>query len=943
MEVSLKSLVRFAQCGLAALILVAGPLSAAVHAIDLLADIPVDTLITMGRLDNGLTYYIRHNGWPEKRVSLRLAVKAGSLVEEDDQQGLAHLVEHMAFNGSEHFKPGELVKYLESVGARFGPDLNAYTSFDETVYILDAPTDGDSLAERGILVLSDFAGRLSLLDSEIDKERGVVLEEWRLGQGADERIRRVQYPVLYDGSRYADRLPIGLPEIIEKTPAQRLRDFYRSWYRPELMAVVVVGDIDPQEMKAEIVKAFGSLPAGSGAPVPVYEVPLHEATRVSVAVDREARSSGVSVTFKRPKGEERTIGDYRRSLVERLFSSMLGDRLEERAHVPDAPFVRAFAYGSEMGKTVSTFNLYAQTADGDLARGLEALLVEAERARRHGFGEEELERARKSIVASYDQLLNDLDRIENRSYAREYVSHFLTGEPTPGLPAEHRIVTGLLDTITLEDISEFIVDALNAGSRVILASAPDKEGLNPPTEEQLLDAADRAAETDIEPWTDNVSGRELMDTPPAPGTVVGTETRPELGLTILTLSNGATVWLKPTDFSKDEILFSSFAFGGASMADSADYNEAINSASVVGEAGVGGFKPLELEKLLAGKIVSGRPYIGDYTHGLSGSCAPKDLETALQLLYLTFTEPTDRPEAFEVLKNTYRTSLANRSADPNAVFGDSVRSVNSRDHYTNRVLTIPDVDRLRLDTSIDFYRRAFGNAADFSFVIVGSFDPEAITPLVARYIGALPSYGRRTSEYVDRGFAFPQGIRRVDVRKGVEPKARTTITFFADTGLDEMEMHRARAATEILRIRLREILREDMGGTYGVSISTSNTLPKPGYGTMTVTFGCSPDNVKSLSDAVFKEIERLRKEGPSPEDLHTIQEQERRGLETAEKSNGYWLGSLRTVQMMGWDPERILKRRERIDLLTVDNVREAIVRYFPMDRFTVVTLLPESN
>jgi zinc protease len=904
--------------------------------------LPFDPAVRTGRLPNRITYYIRKNGRPENRVALRLAVKAGSVLEEEDQRGLAHFLEHMSFNGSANFKPGELVAYLESIGARFGADANAYTSFDETVYMLDVPTDKPGLVEKGLLALSDFAARATLSDSEIEKERGVVLEEWRLGQGAGSRIQRQQLPVLLHGSRYAERLPIGTPEVLRSFPSERVRAFHRSWYRPELMAVVAVGDVDPAALETQIRARFGDIPKSPRErPLPVYDIPAHAQTLVSVATDPEARGSSVSVVFKHRRLEEKTVADFRKDLVRSLFHSMVNGRLSERARRSDAPFLGASSSGGSLGTTADSYVLSARVADGGIQAGLEALITEAERVRRHGFGAAELERAKKSMLAAHERAYLERDKSESGSHAREYVSHFLDAEPSPGIETEYRLVGQLVPGITLEEVRDLTATLVHDDSRVVLATAPEKEGLRAPTADELRAAVATASAAPAPPWEDTLAGRELLESKPGPGRVASTRTIEGLGVTVVTLSNGTSVWLKPTDFKNDQVLFSGYTPGGASMADPPDFFEATLSSAAASEAGFGGKSPDDLGKLLAGKLVTVSPYVGTYTHGISGGSTPKDLEAALQLVYLTFTQPNDRPESFEVLRKRLMSVVANQAQDPDSVFSEKAREVNTNGHYTARVMKPADVAALRQKTALAFYRKAFANAADFTFFFAGAFKVDDLVPLLAQYLGALPGAGTRSSAFVDRGLSFPDGVRRARVEKGLEPKSQTVMTFFADTGLQEMEMYKARAAASVLRSRLRDILREELGGTYGASVGYSDLAPLPGYGTTAIAFGSSPESVQKLEEAALSEVARLQKEGPSAEDVQKVQEIERRELETALKQNPYWLGSLQIVHMLGWDPLSIARRQERILLLTRDSLREAYTRYFPLDRYTAVSLFPE--
>ena len=905
----------------------------------------LDPTVRTGVLPNGMRYFIKRNAKPESRVSLRLAVGAGSNVEADDQQGLAHFVEHMNFNGSKHFKSAdELVSYLRSIGMRFGADVNAYTSFDETVYMLEVPTDRDSVLDRGLLALSDFAGRATLSGTEVDKERGVVLEEWRLGRGAQERIQRKQLPLVFHGSRYAERLPIGKPEVLKQAPAARLRDYYRAWYTPGRMAVIAVGDIEPEKMESLLRTHFRDIAARPDEkPAPTFEVPPHRETLVSVATDKEATGSSVAIYFKNPRRARRTVADFRRGLAEDLLGSMLNARLDEIAMRRDAPFLSAGAAAFSLGRSLDLYALNARVSDGGIDKGLAALLEEVARVRQHGFLDNELERAKDELRAQNERAYAERDKSESSGFAGQLVSHFLTGDPAPGIAADYELTRALLPGITLSDVTGRIPRLTRNESRVVLAVAPEKAGLTPPTEEALRAVLARAAEAKVAAWTDTSAARPLMATLPKPGTVVSSRSIEEIGTTVLTLSNGVEVWLKPTDFKADEILFTAYAMGGLSTADSARFATAFLSTAVVNDAGVGGFKSTDLQKMLSGKLVRVSPSYGPYTHGFNGSARPADLETALQLIHLGFLQVTEDADAYTALQKRLAAFFADRANSPELVFQDTVTALNTGGFYMNRVPTAEQIAAVRLRDVLDFHQKRFSNAADFTVFFAGTFAVDSITPLLARYLGSLPSSGKRTSAFVPLGPRYPTGVTTRQVRKGVEPKASTRITFFTHGGIEELDMHRARGAANILSDHLRETLRELLGGTYGASASFSTLAPLPGYTSTTIAFGCAPENVEKMVAASLDEVKKLIEQGPSAADVQKIQEVERRELEVGMKQNPTWTGSLQTVHMFGWDPRRIAKRRERIDLLTPENLKETFKKYYPLDRYTVLTLLPEAG
>jgi zinc protease len=910
---------------------------------DLNAPLPLDKAIRTGTLPNGMTFYIRKNSEPDDRAMLRLAVKAGSIDEADDQRGLAHFVEHMNFNGSKHFPPGELVKYLESIGAQFGPHVNAYTSFDETVYMLDVPLNKAGALTRGFEAMSDFAGGATLDAGEIDKERGVVIEEWRGRLGASERMLQPQMNALFGGSKYTVRNPIGTPEILKSFPPQRLRDFYRDFYRPDRMAIIAVGDVDPDAVEKEIRTQLGSLPTVPPAARPPAPIPTHQDTRYAIVMDREAQGSSITVYHKRPRRELRTVADYRRSLVQSLMYQMLNARLSEIARQPNAPFIAASSGDDTLGRTLEAFVVSARVQDGATARGLNALAQELARVRQHGFGEAELARAKAATLAGYERAYNERDKSESPNLADELVRHFLIAEGAPGIEFEFEMVKRFLPTITAAETATIAREFITEQNRVVLSTAPEKAGLAPVSETALRDALRTGLSASVEPWKDAIAGRELISKAPAPGTVKSRRDIPEIGVTVLTLSNGVEVWLKPTTFRNDQISFTSYSRGGLSLASPEEYFNASYATALVNLSGVGGFTPVDLGKLLAGKIAGVSPTVSTYTHGMSGGTSPRDVETALQLLYLQFTAPNHDPAAFALLKQRLEAGLANREQNPGAVFGDRVRCITSSNHYTCRALKLEDLPKLNADRMYAFYQQLYANAADFTFFVVGSFKVDEITPLLEKYVAALPSKGSSTATLNDLKLQFPEKVVREVVYKGQEPSSQTVMSFFADTKLDEFETHRLQAATTVVENRLREILREQLGGTYSVGVGYSNTAPVPGYGTTSVSFGSSPENVEKLQAAVMAEIDKLRKEGPTVVDVQAAKEAEKNGIQEGLRENNYWQGSLQAMHILGRDPRGILRRIERADSLNQENIHAAIRKYFPADRYTVVTLMPEAK
>jgi zinc protease len=911
---------------------------------DLKAPLPVDASVRTGTLPNGLKFFIRRNPRPADRVMLRLAVQAGSVDEAEDQRGLAHVLEHMAFNGTSRFKPGELVSYLQSIGARFGAHVNAYTSYDETVYMLDVPTDRPNSLQRGFDALSDFAGGMTLDAAEVEKERGVVIEEWRGRLGAGTRMQQPQIEAIFGpASQYSKRLPIGTPESLKSFTVKRLRDFYTANYRANRMAVIAVGDLNPDEIERMIRQRFGAMSGARGPQRRRFPIPPHRDTRFVTVSDREAQGTTVSVIFKGPFHALETLEDYRRSLVDSLAYQMINARFSELARRPDAPFLAASAGSDTFGGSVDAASFGVRVKDGETERGLTALTTEIARVRQFGFGEAELDRARRGALAQYERLYNERNNTTSEPLASELLRHYLTREAVPGIERELEYARRFLATITTAEVSAFAREIIHDDNRVVLSSAPDRQGLGKVTQAQLQSALTAGFAAPVTAWSEDIGSKALMAKAPAPGTVKSRREIPEIGVTVLTLSNGVDVWLKPTDYRADQVVFSSYATGGTSTAPPEQYLNASLSSSIVGIGGIGGLSPVDLGKLLAGKIAGASAYISTYTHGVSGSATPRDLETALQMAYLHFTAPNRDPGALDLMKRRLEASLANQAQSPGAVFGERLRAINTVNHYTSKPIRIEDVGKLDAQAMWTFYSERFSNAANFTFFFVGNFTVDDITPLLATYLGSLPSKGAPDARAADVRLQFPATVQRETVTKGQEPRAQTVITFFSDTGLDEAQTARVRAAADIVENKLRDILREQLGGTYSVGVGYSDTSPQPGYGTTTVQFGSSPENAEKLSAAVMTEVDRLRREGPTAADLQAVKEADKNDLVQALRQNSYWLNALQSSQILGRDPKMIPRRSERTDALTVENVHEAMRKYLPADRYTVVTLMPEQQ
>src|SRR5215471_9906573 len=795
---------------------------AAVAALKPSDPMPVDAAITQGTLPNGLRYYVRANAKPEKRAELRLVVKAGSVLEEDDQQGLAHVVEHMAFNGTKNFPKHDVVQFLESLGMRFGADVNAYTSFDETVYMLTVPTDKPDVLDRALLILEDWAHDVTFDPVEIDKERPVVMEEWRLRRGAGARISDRVLPILLEGSRYADRVPIGKTDVLQTFTRERITKFYGDWYRPDLMAVVAVGDFDQAQVVDLVKRHFSGLanPPNERARAS-YDVPDKSGTRFTVLTDKELPTTNVEVTSFVPTRPYGTVGVYRERLIDRLFASMLSARLAEIAQKADAPFLQAgTGRGTIMGRTKDNVTLVATVKDGGSEWGLETMLAEVARVQRFGFTPTELDRQKQIILRGRESALAEKENVTARSRADEYVRNFLTGETLPSLDDEYGLVARFVDDITLGEINRMATEWYPESNRLVIVRAPEKAGVALPTDASLSAALKAGRSGPLTAYVDRIASSTLLERLPAPAPVVKTTAREALGVTEWQLGNGAKVVLKPTTFKQDEILFRAFSPGGTSQASDADFVPASTAAQVVAAGGLGPFSSADLGRVLTGKIASANPTIGELEEGLQGSASPKDLETLFQLIYMRFTQPRADRSIFATQVAQIRTLLANQANTPGFAYQAALAEIMGQNHPRRRLPTAAMLDEWNLDKSMAFYKDRFADASDFTFVFVGNIDPAVMKPLVERYLGSLPSIGRKES-WRDVGPPLPKGVITKQVVKGIEPKSQATLIYVGglDPGFRFTQDDRVtlRAMGEILQTRLLETIREDLGGTYSIT------------------------------------------------------------------------------------------------------------------------------
>lgn len=895
---------------------------------DLSAPLPFDAKVIKGKLSNGLTYFIRENKKPEKKVELRLVVKVGSIMEDDDQQGLAHMAEHMAFNGTRNFKKNDIVSYLQNIGVEFGNDLNAYTSFDETVYILPIPTDQPGNLEKGFQILEDWAHQVTYLDEDINSERAIILEESRLGKSGDERMFKKVYPELFKGSKYASRLPIGVDSIIQHFPTDAIRRFYKDWYRPDLMAVVVVGDISKEEALRYIMKHFDGLQASASPRERTYaSVPAYANSKTMVVTDKEATGYEFSINFPaRSITPSRTLGEYRSDLIRNIYVSILNNRFRELTQKADPPFVFAGAGFDSYAKFHESFSVNGATGTQDVTKGINAALTEIERVKRFGFTEPELERAKKNILATYERLWNNRDKTESDNYADEYIRHFTDEESVPGIDAEYEFVKSLLPTIKLNEVNALTDLYRNSQHLFSYVTGPEKEDKQLlPSESALLSmvTASRANDASIKPYEEKVIAADLLKSTPRSGKVVSTKKNTTLGTTELVLSNGVTVTLKSTDFKDDQILLSATKYGGLSNYELKDKFSAENAAMMVGAMGFGEFSPTDMRKAMAGKSVNLNPSIAQYTSGFTGSSSKKDLETMFQLLHLAVMEPRKDSALYRSVVTRNKAQVAMLSANPQIAFIDTLYKV----LYENNPLAptaVPkaeNFDKIDLDRSLAIYRERLGNVAGLHMVLVGSFDEKEIITLLEKYVAGLPATGK--ASFIDNKVRPFTGVNDFRFKKGKDDKSLILGVYHGEVPYSEATALQLAGLSEVMNITIIEEMREKIQGIYGGGTNIDiNKVPIGSY-QFVLQLPCGPAKVDTLISTFTAQLQTLATKGVDTSYIFKVKkawiEKHREDI----KKNEYWLSALQEIHMGERTAEYVVNAEKYYNAFSVADVKKA--------------------
>jgi zinc protease len=878
----------------------------AVMAQQQLAPLPIDPKVRYGKLPNGLTYYIRHNAEPKGQAEFFIAQKVGSMLEEEPQRGLAHFLEHMADNGTTNLPGKMIINYLETIGVKFGANLNAYTSLDETVYNMsNVPVSREGVIDTCLLVLHDWSSGIALQTEEIDKERGVIREEWRTGQDANMRMWETLLPEMYPGSRYGHRLPIGLIDVINNFKPEELRAYYKKWYRPDLQAIIVVGDVDVEQIEQKITKLFADIPAPVDPAERVYfPVPDNDEPIVSLASDAEATSVDVMLFYKHdglPEALKPTQVALVMSYIKSMVQLMMNARLNELLQQPEPPFVYASVYDSEffVAKTKEALTGYAMVKENGIEDGLGTLVREIERAKRFGFTASEYERAKSNFLSSIENMYKEREKEKSRNYAREYVRHFEDAEVIPGIEFEYTFYNQIAPVITVEQINQSLAEWVGEKNIVIAITGPKKEGLTYPSKEALLDVLAKTKAEDITPYTETVSNEPLVPNVPAAGKVTKETTDKTFGTTVWTLSNGAKVVVKPTDFKDDQIVFKALSPGGTSLVDDKDAVNIKVLNAVVSEGGLGAFSKTDLQKVLAGKRANVRASVANTSEAINGNCPPKDLETLLQLVYLNFTAPRKDEVAFQSYLSRKKVELENMQAEPMTALSDSLSSTLYKNHPRSLNLKLESLKDIDYQRILDIYNDRFKEAGDFVFTFVGNVDLATLKPLVEQYLASLPAAGRKET-FRDIHMNIQKGQIKNYFDKDMKVQKTTVCTVYSGA-LDYTPANLVKMSIldQILDIVYVETIREEEGGTYGVAVQGSVSSYPKGNFTLMAYFDTNAEMRDKLIAKLHEELRKIAKEGPTEVNLNKVKEYMLKKHTEDLRDNNYWLGVLSDYSFYG--------------------------------------------
>jgi zinc protease len=867
--------------------------------------LPTDQKVVIGELENGMRYYIRQNAEPKERAEFYIVFNAGAMLEDDDQDGLAHFTEHMAFNGTKNYPDKGVLNFLENIGVKFGHNVNAFTSQDITAYNLsNVPLTRETIIDSALLILHDWSSYISFDKEEIDAERGVIREEWRTRRTSDWRTYQARMGYLYKGSKYAERDVIGKVDIIDNFKYETITRFYNDWYRPDMQALILVGDFDPKMMESKVKELFSKIPRRENAkPRPEFDVPDNKEPIIGIFTDPEASRTMVELYYKHPAKpfDQKNLGYYRSNIVENLYAQMINARLDELRQKENPAFVMAYSYYGSLVRTKSAYVSMAIAREGDSQRAIKSLFEENFRLVQHGFTQSELDRAKADLLRSIENDYNERDKVKNQNLIREYMSHFTQNEPIPGIEFDFMFTKSILPSISLEEVSAKAKEWVTDENMVVFISASDKENSSLPTAEKVLEIYKEVKKSNIEPYKDNVSSEPLISKTPKVGKVKKTLENKVLGTTEWTLSNGVKVIIKPTNFKEDEVLLSAYSSGGFSLVADNEVPTAQFAASIAMMSGVSNFSKIELDKMLAGKLVSVMPYIGEFEEGLSGSSSPKDIEMMMQLVHLYFTAPRFDETAFSSTMSQMQAMLQNSGSNPNMIFRDSINFFVNNRHIRKRPMNLEmlkEVDFKKMET---IYKNRFADASDFTFVFVGNVDAQMLKPLVETYLASLPNIKRKET-WKDNKVRFPEGKNYKPFQISMQvPKGSCFVAYQNKAEYNYQNILLASAIEHVLDLRYTETIREKEGGTYGVSARISISKYPINQVMVNMFFDTDPAKADHLIGIIHSELEKIIKEGPTEVDLNKAREYFLKTRQERLRENRFWSSAIKEYYSNGVD------------------------------------------
>ncbi|HOP02851.1 MAG TPA: insulinase family protein [Tenuifilaceae bacterium] len=913
------------------------------NTIDWNTPLPTDPKVIIGELENGMRYYIRKNNEPKERAEFYIVHNVGAMMEDDDQNGLAHFTEHMAFNGTENFPKKGVLEFLENIGVKFGHNVNAYTAHDETAYNLsNVPLTREGIIDSALLVLHDWSSYIAFEDEEIDAERGVIHEEWRTRRTADWRLMQKKFKALFYGSKYAERDVIGDINIIDNFEHSVIRRFYHDWYRPDLQAIIIVGDFDPQMMEAKVKERFSKIPTRENVqPRPSFEVPAHKEPIIDFFTDKELSRTTVEVYYKHPvvPADQKNLGYYRNLLIENLYYKMINARFNELTQKDNAPFVFAYNYYGNIVRTMAAYALVGIAKENESKTTLKGLLEENYRVLQHGFTQTELDRAKAELLRSIENNFKEKDKVKNQKLIREMMSHFTENEPMPGIEFEYMFSQSLFPSITLNDVNVKAKQWITDESMVFFISAPEKDAASLPSKDDVLKMYNEVKSSTLEAYVDNVSTEPLITDLPDKGKVEKETSNETFATTEWELSNGVKVIVKPTDFKEDEVMLSAYSPGGYSLVDDKDVPTAQMVSNTAIMSGISSFSRVDLEKMLAGKIVSVNPYIGENEEGFSGSCSPNDLETMLQMVHLYFTKPRFDETAFNAYISRIQAILQNASSNPQMIFRDSISYITSNRNYRERPFNLELIKEIDFSKMESIYKNRFADASDFTFIILGNVNSEELKPMVETYLGSLPSINRKET-WKDNNIRFPKGENKYPFTFNMQvPKSSCFIAYNSNVDYNLENMLFTSAIEHVLGLRYTESIREKEGGTYGVSARINLSKTPENTANVNIFFDTDPEKATHLVGLVHEEFQKIINEGPTELDLNKAREYFLKTRQERLRENRFWANAIREYYQNNIDV--LSGYEDMVKKLSTSSVQKAAKDFFTKTNMVEIVMSPE--